>query len=633
MESVPKSKWPLFALLALNTILGLQILKAFLSLLVNFLRERPNISLIEVAIYALATFCAVFLAGFLFKAGPWRTLWILMAVIVLARAVLQVSSWGPLSLAAAAAGTVLWIASFIFFLSVLPSIQAGLLAGAFIAGISIETALHGLYGTWDLIWRRDAVSLALGWGLAAAQLILTSIVADRITPYPFKGKRRTGFYAFIIFMPAVFLQLLKFQNVASINAYSEVGLGWSLAMVLVSNILAYVVIARLMGTRARCLVSIIMAAAIVLSFIPANSAWLYVVQAALGNIACLWLISAAFIKGMGQERQHNLYWPYVASVGLGGLLMAILAFIYYSSYDLVLPFDPWAVALFAALLVAAGGLASAVLPWSGKPVRLAVVPWYLLLILLLVPLMVSGFLNTGTNYHRQKDTVRVMDYNLHQGFNIDGFLDLEAIARVIEGSGAEVVALQEVSRGWVINGGADDLDWLARRLGMDYLFVPASDAVWGNALLSKYPVKLLSSGFLPRLGAPLRRSYLLAEIDTGAVENIRVMVTHIHHIADEGHIREEQVQQVIEGWGGRDRTLIAGDFNAETGDPEIEMMKEAGLVDVQLQLGKQDQLTWVHYPPYRRIDYIWATPDLEASGLEVIYSRASDHLPVAVDVR
>jgi len=76
-----------------------------------------------------------------------------------------------------------------------------------------------------------------------------------------------------------------------------------------------------------------------------------------------------------------------------------------------------------------------------------------------------------------------------------------------------------------------------------------------------------------------------------------------------------------------------GDFNAETGDPEIEKMYQAGLVDSQKAIGEGEGLTWVHYEPYRRIDYIWATPDLEIFNLEVPYSTASDHLPIAISVK
>ena len=36
-----------------------------------------------------------------------------------------------------------------------------------------------------------------------------------------------------------------------------------------------------------------------------------------------------------------------------------------------------------------------------------------------------------------------MDYNLHNGFNTDGQLNMEALAQEIEASGADVIGLQE----------------------------------------------------------------------------------------------------------------------------------------------------------------------------------------------
>ncbi|MGB2962929.1 MAG: hypothetical protein WBB69_02990 [Anaerolineales bacterium] len=41
---------------------------------------------------------------------------------------------------------------------------------------------------------------------------------------------------------------------------------------------------------------------------------------------------------------------------------------------------------------------------------------------------------------------------------------MEAIAEVIENSGADIIRLQEVSRGRLMDGGADMPAWLARRL-------------------------------------------------------------------------------------------------------------------------------------------------------------------------
>ncbi|NIN36019.1 MAG: endonuclease, partial [Gammaproteobacteria bacterium] len=65
----------------------------------------------------------------------------------------------------------------------------------------------------------------------------------------------------------------------------------------------------------------------------------------------------------------------------------------------------------------------------------------------------------------------------------DGYLGIEAIAQVMEKSEADIIALQEVSRGWVINGRLDMLTWLSQRLHMPYVFGSATGPLWGNAVL------------------------------------------------------------------------------------------------------------------------------------------------------
>ena len=125
---------------------------------------------------------------------------------------------------------------------------------------------------------------------------------------------------------------------------------------------------------------------------------------------------------------------------------------------------------------------------------------YALVFLMLSLFIVPAVLDLPSAYSPataiQRDSVKVMHYNIHQGFNIDGYQDLESIARVIEKNGADIVSLNEVSRGWVVNGSADLYEWLADRLDMEYkLFMPASDLVWGNAVLSRYPLKTCKQRF------------------------------------------------------------------------------------------------------------------------------------------
>src|SRR4029453_2834154 len=99
---------------------------------------------------------------------------------------------------------------------------------------------------------------------------------------------------------------------------------------------------------------------------------------------------------------------------------------------------------------------------------------------------------------------------------------LEGLAREIEASGAEVVGLQEVSRGWYVNGSTDMLAWLPRRRGRPPPpFAGAPDRIWGNAVLSRYPILSAEVTPLPREGVPLRRSALEAELDLGQGRRVR----------------------------------------------------------------------------------------------------------------
>ena len=225
-----------------------------------------------------------------------------------------------------------------------------------------------------------------------------------------------------------------------------------------------------------------------------------------------------------------------------------------------------------------------------------------------------------------------MSYNLHQGYATSGAQDLEALARTVEAAGAEVVALQEVSRGWVINGSTEMLTWLARRLRMPYVWGPAADPIWGNAILARRPILDSANAELPRGGAPMRRAVLWAEVDLGRGERLRVIATHFHHVEEEGRIREPQAAAIVRLWNRRERTVMMGDLNATPEAREIAMLKDAGLRDAFTLAGQGSGLTYSSEAPERRIDYIWVSPDLKARDFRILPGQASDHLGIAVTV-
>jgi endonuclease/exonuclease/phosphatase family metal-dependent hydrolase len=208
-----------------------------------------------------------------------------------------------------------------------------------------------------------------------------------------------------------------------------------------------------------------------------------------------------------------------------------------------------------------------------------------------------------------------MTYNIRSGYGLDGRLDVEAIVQTIKTAGPEIVALQELSRGWLITGSADLLSLLSRRLAMPATVMgPTIDPLFGNGLLSRYALSAGGHAGLPGLDALVVRGYVWARLDWAASAPLFIVGTHLD--SDRSDVRLVQLAALLDEWAGRPQTVLLGDMNARPGSPEIEMILAAGFVDAWAEAGQ---------PDHPRIDWIFHTPDLVARDVMMIESSASDH--------
>ncbi len=226
------------------------------------------------------------------------------------------------------------------------------------------------------------------------------------------------------------------------------------------------------------------------------------------------------------------------------------------------------------------------------------------------------------------DRVTVMTYNIQSGFARDHRWSLEETARTIEAARPDIVVLQEVSRGWLVTNGADDLLWLSRRLGMWAVWGPASaDGLWGNAILTRGPV---AAQELRRFSQTqnLRRSALAVRVEAGG-GSLWVIGTHLDDPRGAGAVRLAQVEELLGFWARRTPVVIAGDLNAEPGDAVIARLLEAGLVDTGARLGPEATTS----EDGRRIDYLLLSPEITVLEARVLDRWSSDHRPVVATLR
>lgn len=237
-------------------------------------------------------------------------------------------------------------------------------------------------------------------------------------------------------------------------------------------------------------------------------------------------------------------------------------------------------------------------------------------------------------------TLTVATYNIHHAAGIDGVLDLERVAQVLEDTEAEVIGLQEVDNRWGTRSEyVDQAAWLAERLGMHYCYTanldnpPApgqtANRQYGTAILSEYELDDCTSTPLTNHHNGEQRSLAQADVKVRGVD-FRFYNTHLTHNSTAGRLRQAAeinrliADDLVPG-------IVVGDMNA-TPDSTTYDSLTAYLRDAWTA-GDGEGYTFPAHEPDRRIDYIFTTEDIEATNSEVVSTPASDHLPVVSDVR
>ncbi|WP_169787707.1 endonuclease/exonuclease/phosphatase family protein [Luteipulveratus mongoliensis] len=236
--------------------------------------------------------------------------------------------------------------------------------------------------------------------------------------------------------------------------------------------------------------------------------------------------------------------------------------------------------------------------------------------------------------------LRALTYNIHHGEGDDGVLDLNRIAQVIDSSGADIVALQEVDRSygprsdWADQGGE-----LAIRLGMELAYGPAIDLAphkgsmqrrqYGVAILSRLPITRSDTVMLPTGPLSEPRAVLRVELDTEG-QPLTVLNTHLQWPeADERVAQAAVLVDIIRECAGP--IVLLGDLNASPDSEEVTSILEE-LVDTWTGPGLG--YTEPSSAPYNRIDYILVRPGTSVHQAAVLteYVVESDHFPYVAEL-
>ena len=638
---VSKLDWVSVAALlpgALTVLFGLQLLRSLFVGMAVYLTQAQEMDPVMVGALGLVVFLCGFLAPVVRRIlGPQYALPIVAGLLSLVWLAQVFVSSLPIGLGLSIIGAILFLWSLPLLFQSIGTAGKGEGAShaviALLLGLSAETAVKGVFATVELSWARGVGVYVVAVVLVAAQgfLLWRLVSANDLRQDHASAAIR---WPYLAVGPFLVLQFLLFQNVAYQTALS----GWPqpavFAWVLGAN-LAGVVAAVELTRQGRGLPwpVILLLGGVLIAVVAADPPGF----AGAGAMLVGQVVIAVLLVSIARPEAGSTGEPsgrgVSAWLSVGMLLLLIFLFIYYATYQIDVLAPQEAIRPFAALLVGLAAVRAAMgRRDTGVPATRAA--GIVALALLLLPLVLLVSWKDVTQSPGDGLPVRVMTYNLHQGFDVYGRHGLEELARVIEAEDPDIVALQEVSRGWVINGSVDMLEWLSQRLDMDYVWGPAADPVWGNAVLSRLPIVSSENHEMPNNDTlRLDRAFLTVEIDLGGGETIDVVATHFHSGDGDSAIRVPQAEAMLGAVVSGRTTVLLGDFNAHPDHPEILLIAEAGFNDALVASGATfDGYTYPADTPWERIDYVWASPDLKVRDFSTHDSLASDHLAVAATV-
>ncbi|MGO1817885.1 MAG: endonuclease/exonuclease/phosphatase family protein [Sphingobacterium sp.] len=238
-----------------------------------------------------------------------------------------------------------------------------------------------------------------------------------------------------------------------------------------------------------------------------------------------------------------------------------------------------------------------------------------------------------TTVQIQAQHLKVLSYNIHHANppSKPDAIDLEAIARVINDSGAEIVGLQEVDIHVSRSEMTNQAEKLAALTGMDYYFSKGIDlekGYYGTLILSKHKIIGRRRYDLPMPVASENRSLAVVDIELPDGRTFSLANTHLD-LKEENRIAQAKfINELGELYS--QPLILVGDLNARPGSRPMEILS-----DYFVRNTKTNRPTSPNIGAKNEIDYIMVlnNRNFQWKAYRVIQEEyASDHLPLYAEI-
>jgi endonuclease/exonuclease/phosphatase family metal-dependent hydrolase len=215
-----------------------------------------------------------------------------------------------------------------------------------------------------------------------------------------------------------------------------------------------------------------------------------------------------------------------------------------------------------------------------------------------------------------QNSLRILNYNVQQGYSERGIKDFQAQLEVMRSANADIIGLQETDTNRIAGGNTDIVRFFADELNMYSYYGPRTiTGTFGVALLSRYPIINPLTFFM--YSQAEQTATIQAQINVGG-QTFNVFVTHLGNGGP--LIQQQQVLQVARDL---ENVILLGDFNFRP-DTQQYALTTQSLADSWL-LTENPPKSGQDVDPAGRIEHIFTSSDMQVSYSSYLVSPASDH--------
>ena len=315
------------------------------------------------------------------------------------------------------------------------------------------------------------------------------------------------------------------------------------------------------------------------------------------------------------------------SLGALALLIIILAQAFTTVYDYIPVVGPWFRDRFWLVFLLAG--LCAILPTLAMRTRVVMfsssVASAAFLAAVWAPLALALFWALASQPvptpPQAGSPLRVVTYNLQQGYSVDGQRSYQAQLAVLRSLSPDIVGLEESDVARFSGGNADIVRTISQGLGMYSYYGPRTvTGTFGIALLSRYPIENPRTFFMYSTG---EQTAAIEATITVQQKPFTILVTHL---GNDGPMIQQQ--EVLERLEGQSNVIAMGDFNFEPATPQYALTVRTW-PDAWVQAGSTPT---AGLDPAHWIDHVFISPGLQVKSARYVSSPASDHPALVVEI-